>query len=130
MMRGSVSQLGKPKSISAIVNIEKTALISRKRSSSKLIRHQMVDNPAQPRLGPWGGKRVRGEQGSNRTLKRGTNRTYILARLVRDRPDLAAQVEAGEMSAHAAAIELGWAKRVRTVSLPRRTAVDVKSLIA
>jgi hypothetical protein len=37
--------------------------------------------------------------------------TYTLARLRRDRPDLAAQVEAGELSAHAAAIEAGFRRK-------------------
>jgi len=77
----------------------------------------MVDDPAQPRLGTWGGKRVRGEQASNRKLKGGTNRAYILARLERDRPDLVAEVETGETSAFAVAVLMGWATRRRTVAV-------------
>jgi len=75
----------------------------------------MPDDSSQPKLGKWGGARVRGEQASNRNLKGGTNRAYVLARLRRDQPELAARVDAGEMSAHAAAVELGWAKRPQTV---------------
>jgi hypothetical protein len=117
-----------------LTNVEKLALISRKPNSSKLIRRQMPDDFAQPKLGRWGGPRVRGQQVYNVNLKSkgGNRRAYILARLARDRPDLAARVESGEMSAHAVAVELGWAKRppgVRTVSLPRRAVVEIKSLI-
>ena len=35
----------------------------------------------------------------------GTSPRYAMARLLRDRPDLAARVKAGELSAHAAAVE-------------------------
>lgn len=40
----------------------------------------------------------------------GTSREYTVARLERDRPDLAARVESGEMSANAAAREAGFRK--------------------
>jgi hypothetical protein len=40
----------------------------------------------------------------------GTARAYTMARLDRDWPDLAARVRAGELSAHAAAIEAGFHK--------------------
>jgi hypothetical protein len=47
------------------------------------------------------------------TLKeRGTSRAYVLARLDRDRPDLAAKVRAKTISANAAAIEAGFWKKV------------------
>jgi hypothetical protein len=49
------------------------------------------------------------DQGDNITLKeRGTSTDYTVARLDRDRPDLAAHVRAGHMSANAAAIEAGF----------------------
>lgn len=58
--------------------------------------------------GPGRGKKT----GSNITrFKRGTKRDYTLARLHRDRPDLAQRVEAGELSANAAAIEAGFRKK-------------------
>ena len=38
----------------------------------------------------------------------GTSRAYALARLDRDRPDLAQRVLSGELSANAAAIEAGF----------------------
>ena len=44
---------------------------------------------------------------------RGTNPTYTLRRLKRDRPDLAQKVIDGDMSANAAAIEAGFRKRRR-----------------
>ena len=48
---------------------------------------------------------------SNRRIKGGTNIAYTLARLDRDRPDLAERVRAGQLSANAAAIEAGWRGR-------------------
>jgi hypothetical protein len=48
------------------------------------------------------------EQGDNITLpERGTSAAYTLARLRRENPKLAARVEAGEISANAAAIQAG-----------------------
>lgn len=61
-------------------------------------------------LGKHGGDRKSEkakDQGSNTTLvDRG--RDYTMARLRRDNPELAAQVEAGELSANAAAIQAGF----------------------
>ena len=51
------------------------------------------------------------EQGSNVTLPRGNRANYTLARLKRDAPKLAERVIAGELSAHAAAIEAGFRQR-------------------
>jgi len=65
-----------------------------------------------PAQGKHGGKRAKDGQVGNTNLT-GSTRTYSLARLKRDRPDLAALVIAGKMSAHAAAIEAGF--RGRTV---------------
>lgn len=48
--------------------------------------------------------------------QRGTDSSYTVARLERDRPDLAARVAAGELSANAAAIEAGF--RPKTVTIP------------
>lgn len=39
---------------------------------------------------------------------RGTGREYIMRRLLRDAPDLHAQVIAGELSAHAAGVQAGF----------------------
>jgi len=44
----------------------------------------------------------------NHEPKGGTAKTYTLRRLARDRPDLLDRVEAGELSANAAAIEAGF----------------------
>lgn len=46
----------------------------------------------------------------------GTQASYTLARLERDRPELAVRVRAGELSANAAAIEAGF--RIKTFSVP------------
>src|SRR4051812_21966437 len=70
-------------------------------------------------LGGHGGDRrsekVREDQGDNVTLiaKRGNAASYTLARLDRDGlDDLASKVRSKELSAHAAAIEAGWRKRL------------------
>jgi hypothetical protein len=57
-------------------------------------------------IGYHGGDR----QGSNPILAT-RGRDYTLARLHRDRPDLANRVESGELSANAAAIEAGFRKK-------------------
>lgn len=59
------------------------------------------------------GRPKKGEgKGDNITFSRGTTgRAYILARLDRDRPDLAEKVRAKKLSANAAAIEAGFRKR-------------------
>jgi hypothetical protein len=93
----------------------------------------MPDKPAHPRLGQHGGRRPRNERPDNISFKYGTSRAYLLARLERDRPDLAADVLAGEASAYSVACELGWAKRRRTVAVHdqawRPAVIDVKALI-
>ena len=49
------------------------------------------------------------DQGNNVTLnQRGNDKSYTLARLRRDEPELAKRVEAGELSANAAAIKAGF----------------------
>lgn len=53
----------------------------------------------------------RGHRSDNITPNRGTNPTYVLKRLKRDRPDLAEKVIAGLMSANAAAIKAGFRKK-------------------
>ena len=56
------------------------------------------------------GRPKKGEgKGNNITLtQRGTAESYTLARLRRDEPELAKRVEAGELSANAAAIKAGF----------------------
>jgi hypothetical protein len=51
------------------------------------------------------------EKVDNIKFNGGTSKNYILARLHRDRPDLAARVKAKEMSANAAAIEAGFRRK-------------------
>lgn len=64
-------------------------------------------------LKPNGGDRKSADyQGDNITLNRGTNPTYALKRLKRDRPDLFARVVAGDLSPHAAAVEAGFRRRM------------------
>jgi hypothetical protein len=46
-----------------------------------------------------------------RSSQFGTNPTYLLRRLKRDRPDLAEKVVKGEMSAHAAALAAGFRRK-------------------
>ena len=51
---------------------------------------------------------ARDEQGSNATLESGRGATYAIARLKRDNPELADEVIAGRLSAHAAAVQAGF----------------------
>lgn len=61
------------------------------------------------------------DQGSNITLKdRGTTSAYTLARLDRDRPDLALQVREGSKSANSAAIEAGFRNRATPIETLKR----------
>jgi hypothetical protein len=72
--------------------------------------------PEARQLAGWGGDRkselARKDQERNPALEkhRGETRHRTLARLRRDDPALAARVERGELSAHAAAVEKGWRK--------------------
>lgn len=66
------------------------------------------------KLAAHGGDRrsERANQGDNHNLdSRGTSAAYTIARLERDRPDLAAMVKAGELSANAAGVEAGFRKK-------------------
>ena len=57
-------------------------------------------------------------------------REHWMGRLDRDRPDLAAKVDAGEMTAYAAAIQAGIRKKpVRNSNRPRRRRFDAAALI-
>jgi hypothetical protein len=47
----------------------------------------------------------------NHELKPSQTRAYTLARMRRDDPELAERVEAGELSANAAAVSKGWRSR-------------------
>src|SRR5262249_18572070 len=96
----------------------------------------MPDNLGQPKLGKHGGKRTKGQQGDNVTLRsRGNSREYILARL--EREGLTDWIEAillRKISAFAVAVELGWAKRPQTLSgencnQARQRAFDIRALI-
>ena len=62
-------------------------------------------------LGKHGGNRKVDYQGDIVTLMRGNSLDYTLRRLTRDRPDLLARYESGELSANAAAIEAGFRKK-------------------
>jgi hypothetical protein len=61
-------------------------------------------------------KAAKDNQGDNVTLieERGNASNYTLARLKRDRPDLAERVIIGEMSANAAAIKAGFTETQKT----------------
>jgi hypothetical protein len=71
----------------------------------------MSDDLGQPKLGPHGGPRTKGQR-SAETMRAGVRRSYILARLERDgRHDLAEAIREGRVSAYTVAVELGWTKR-------------------
>jgi hypothetical protein len=86
----------------------------------QLDREQRVPFDEAVVLGQRGGDR-RSEkvkdQVSTGNLNGGNNINYTLARLRRDRPDLAKRVAAGELSANAAAIEAGFRRRSITLAL-------------
>jgi hypothetical protein len=73
-----------------------------------------VGELAEREIGIEGGKPGPGrghKTGDNITrFTRGTSAAYLVARLKRDAPDLAAKVASGELSANAAAIEAGFRK--------------------
>jgi hypothetical protein len=95
----------------------------------------MPDDPDQPKLGQWGGPRIKGQQGANSTLKRGsTSYDYILARL--EREGLTEWIEAIRMrriSAFATACELGWARRrilgTGSENQAKRRAFEIRRLL-
>lgn len=72
---------------------------------------------AEPLAQHGGDRRSERGQGDNITLKRGDDPSYKLARLQRDRPDLADKVLDGELSAHAAAVEAGFANPKVAINL-------------
>lgn len=74
-----------------------------------------------------------GELGSNQHGSRGTGSTQksdtadaILARLKRDHPDLAQQVIDGELTANAAAQQLGWRKPRVLLTSPHQVAAKLR----
>lgn len=74
-------------------------------------------------LGKQGRPKKGEEKGNNITfseVERGTNKSYTLARLRRDNPELFDRVEAGELSANAAAIEAGWRKKPTPLESAKR----------
>jgi hypothetical protein len=116
----------------AILHMAKRAIFAQR----KLTSTPMPDDLGQPKLGKHGGKRIKGQQGGNVTLRsRENSRDYILARL--EREGLTEWVEAiltRKISAFAVAVELGWAKRPQTLSgedcnQARRRAFDIRALI-
>jgi hypothetical protein len=81
--------------------------------------------------GPGRGKKT----GSDTTRFSGRGTGYILARLDRDRPELAAKVRAGKLSANAAAIEAGFRKQSTPIEralklLPKLTRTELRHLRA
>lgn len=95
----------------------------------------MPDDPVQPKLGKWGGPRIKGQHGANSNLKRGsTSVDYILARLEREGLDDWAQaIRVRRISAFAVACELGWARRPQTIhgencNQAKRRAFDISRL--
>ena len=57
--------------------------------------------------------------------KGGLTATYTLARLDRDRPDLAEKVRSGELSANAAAVEAGFRRRPSFLTAARRQVLEL-----
>lgn len=72
-----------------------------------------LTEPPVPERGEIG--RGRNRSYNVRPISAGNSESYIRRRLRRDRPDLLARVDSGELSAHAAAIEAGFRKATITV---------------
>jgi hypothetical protein len=73
--------------------------------------------------GTLGGRGKKAIDNVNSFSGAGNLRSYTVARLKRDRPDLAERVIAGELSANAAAVEAGFRKGlcgIRSVATPPR----------
>lgn len=95
------------------------------------LRRQVADllNPA---LAPKGTNQyVRSDGGDNNVMsteRQGNDPEYAIRRLKRDRPDLAEQVLAGEISPHRAAIAAGFRKKTITVAIddPERIAATLR----
>jgi hypothetical protein len=75
-----------------------------------------IDRRAKLRAGPGRPKKGEENVGVANISEGGTTAAYLVARLERDHEELAALVRAGELTAHAAAIQAGFRKR--TVTLP------------
>ena len=75
---------------------------------------EMIDRAVGALSPPGGDRRSPEVQVNNVNLKTmgGNNPTYALKRLKRDRPDLADKVVRGELSAHAAALQAGFRKKL------------------
>jgi len=75
----------------------------------------MPDDPGQPKLGPHGGPRTKGQR-SAETMPTGVRRDYIIRRLERDgRHDLAEAIREDRVSAYSIAVSLGWTRRAEPV---------------
>jgi hypothetical protein len=91
--------------------------VGRKPDTSSILVAFMSDDLGHPKLGPHGGRRVKGQR-SAEVMPSGGRRDYILARLERDgRHDLAEAIREGRVSALTIAVELGWTKRPETLGL-------------
>jgi hypothetical protein len=79
---------------------------------SKLIFDRVIDEQIKPVVGQgdYGRGRPMSDRHNNIMSIQGTAREYTIARLKKERPDLADRVIAGELSANAAAIEAGFRK--------------------
>lgn len=93
------------------------------------------DEEIQPLAGHGGDRRSDDFQSSTATLKtesesKGRGSDYRLARLKRDRPDLAERVIAGEVSVYAAAREAGIRKPTVTVTSPESIARALRRHLA
>ena len=77
----------------------------------RLMRQVMPEQPAQE-IGKGKAGPGRGNKTADNVYRFGNSETYLLRRLKRERQDLADKVVAGEMSAHAAAVEAGLRPRL------------------
>ncbi|AGA33761.1 hypothetical protein TVNIR_2101 [Thioalkalivibrio nitratireducens DSM 14787] len=97
---------------------KKARLVQSKQADIATKVREAAENPlpanpvAEGKAGPGRGNKT----GDNVTrLSRGNDQTYTLRRLARDNPELLGKVEAGELTANAAAIEAGFRKPTKSI---------------
>jgi len=100
------------------------ALVEGDRNAEALILEQLGPMPTHEDAGAKGGRGKKAADNVSGLF--GNDPTYALRRLLRDAPELAARVQAGELSAHAAAVEAGF--RRKTFAVDARDAPGSRAL--
>jgi hypothetical protein len=84
--------------------------------------HRESLEPAKPHRGSTVTERNTRVRDTNSSITKGDDADYVVSRLKRDAPALAARVVAGDLTPNAAAREMGWRRPRIVVSTPERVA--------